>query len=323
MGLREISVIVAVASCILVTECEETRRKVNLRIESPCEDMRESQEQATQDFWELWESRVYSVQSKEMCERTFKEGINTAFNELERCLPHKYKRSIGSFAFDIAKALGKVAVSDFVRGNTRPGVFDDESILNSLEQVVHKGSRMLFDNVEESKRERMQSIRSLSDAAEKHPRELVEVAGYMPKPAWADSLALTEIAAGTADLKAIAHYCSQGRLATAELGELLEDEELQKLSPEETRLEDLRVYPAKQELEFIYTIKEQERGFWVTYGYNIMYWVGGLLLFIALYLLICIAYGLVLLHRMERNDEENARASKFIRGGDEVSEKSI
>lgn len=189
-----------------------------------------------------------------MCEKNFNDNLNAAFNELETCRPHKYRRSIASLAFDVAKTLERVAVSDFVRGNSRIGVFDDENILNSLEQVVHKGSRLLFENNEESRPERIRSIKSVSDAAEVHPRELIEVSASVPKAIWAESLTLNEIAAGTADLRAIAHHCRNGQVATVELGELLEDEDLKKLKPEDTELEDIRVYGNKQEVELIYRV---------------------------------------------------------------------
>lgn len=320
MGIKEISVIVAIASCALTASYgEEFKRKVNLKIESPCEDMKESQDLVNSDFWNVWESRIYSVRSKEMCEKNFNYNLNAAFNELETCRPHKYSRSIASLAFDVAKTLGRVAVSDFVRGNSRIGVFDDENILNSLEQVVHKGSRLLFENNEESRPERIRSIKSVSDAAEVHPRELIEVSASVPKAIWAESLTLNEIAAGTADLRAIAHHCRNGQVATVELGELLEDEDLKKLKPEDTELEDIRVYGNKQEVELIYRVLEPDQGFWNKYKFTILYSFGGLLLIITVYLLICIAYGLFLLHRDEPDFVETKRAAKSSRDEDEES----
>lgn len=59
MGIKEISVIVAIASCILTASYgEEFKRRVNLKIESPCEDMKESQDLVNSDFWNVWESRI-------------------------------------------------------------------------------------------------------------------------------------------------------------------------------------------------------------------------------------------------------------------------
>lgn len=131
MGLREISLLLTIATCVLASSGENTgsKRRVTLKIESPCEDMKSAQDSDNLDFWNVYESRIYNVFSKDMCDEKFKEASNLALAELENCPIHRAKRGLPALAFSVLKTLGRVAVTDFVRGSVRDGDLHDDSVV--------------------------------------------------------------------------------------------------------------------------------------------------------------------------------------------------
>lgn len=61
--------------------------------------------------------------------------------------------------------------------------------------------------------------------------------------------------AGAANLKTIKRHCSNGKLATREIGEMLELEAMSQLDPEDTIIESLIVHEKEREFEISYRVR--------------------------------------------------------------------
>lgn len=76
-----------------------------------------------------------------------------------------------------------------------------------------------------------------SDSAYSHKPEFEATRYKMPTIVWSQAGIYGEIAANTANLQAITRLCSQGKMATKILGELMGDDVIGAIDPDDTIIE--------------------------------------------------------------------------------------
>lgn len=109
----------------------------------------------------------------------------------------------------------------------------------------------------ESKKERLNYLSTVSETTPHHPDETNEVVFWIPQMIWASAHVQDEIVAGAADLKTVAHYCRRGKVATAELAELVGDSSIAEADPEDTEIIEVNLNIHKRELDILYVVKEE------------------------------------------------------------------
>lgn len=97
-------------------------------------------------------------------------------------------------------------------------------------------------------------IRIFSDTADEHSSATEEEVKYFSKSIWLVTKIHREILANSANMQALINKCQKGQLATKELAELTNFEDLYKIEPKQTRLLSIENPEHDASLEFKFRV---------------------------------------------------------------------
>lgn len=219
-------------------------RKVRVDVNNPCGELNayyvDPYDIAKQKW--LGTNRVYEYNqfNSYICNQTFVDGVNSAFDQLELCAKSRNKRDLIGHIGAIARVV--TGVTDFLTSRT---AVDGTEDLAELGKMVSESSKLLLANPTKRFNAKMQEISLYSPTATQHQIQLARVtetiAPNLQKMMWTMDHIMREVIAGVANLRTLASYCQRGKLATAELAELLNDEIIAKINPEETIIDRIEV----------------------------------------------------------------------------------
>lgn len=241
---------------------DEEPSVLRLKINDPCSKANEIENEAKGvtklgPSWDLTENSQMNVSfiqaTKLLCNATFSLRVLPAMNSIDGCLAAgRDKRDIAA----LATAVGAVAnvivgVTNLIRGAS-----DDSSYANMVSLTDRADTRLTqtLRNRETMSKETEQELRIVSDAADYHIQQIREESSQVPMLVWMSYHTIHELYAGAANLKAIRKHCLGGRLATQELGEMLEHSALMQILPEETMLVSVAVDSDNHQIEFGYRV---------------------------------------------------------------------
>ena len=157
-------------------------------------------------------------------------GIEKSLNDINECMNVLYKRDLLSLAIDAGSDLVGVGVTSFVKNYfRRSNGGDTNGLVDVMSGMISQTSRKIFNG--ENIQDRVRAIRSVSESADNHDREVRELSRVLLKMLFAASYAQEEIIAGLANLKTLAIYCKKGQVATKELAELTRLQDLKTVEP--------------------------------------------------------------------------------------------
>lgn len=138
-----------------------------------------------------------------------------------------------------------------------------------------------------------------------HPEEVGQMAEFVPKPIWVVSHTLNETAAGFNNLQAIANKCKKRQLATYALGEMMEDEEIGKIDPKDTVLDDISVDRSSTEITFSFRRLPPKESWWSIHKDIMLFGVGGAISIILVWVLATIGHVIYKMQKATTPGEEN------------------
>lgn len=197
--------------------------------------------------------------TNKLCHTIFDTKVIAGMKEVDDCMYHyKYKRYLAAVVGTVSSVANIVlGVTNFIRGAYEPINTDLKvEAMNQLSQRVESSSRLVLLDSATRDQEEQRELRIVSDSAEHHLQQIREVSEQVPMLVWLAYHTTHELYAGVANLKAIKNHCSRGRLATLELAEMLEYEELGQIYPDETTLVSVNVNAKEREINFVYQVED-------------------------------------------------------------------
>lgn len=261
--------------------------KVVLYIKDPCEALKEAQEKTWssipmfQDF-DMAERDGYNEMHMRHCRYHFKNKLQDVMSRLKMCTHRRYKRSITGLVIGKALEVMTLGVTNFVVSR-----FDDvidagaaavEYLCDSAARAANKMLRGTDDSVEE----RMHDVEAVSALAQYHHEDLDGLVKTIPNMIWSSAHVHNEIIAGVADLRVVAKRCRDGKLATREMGELLDSQDLAAIHEEDTEILEMYVDDDSNKIEVIFMVHIHH---WYDFIVMQKYWIAaGILSLISLIL---------------------------------------
>lgn len=95
-------------------------------------------------------------------------------------------------------------------------------------------------------------------SSQRYSREIDQESKKMPGLFWAIARAYGEIFANSANIRTITSYCNNGKVATMELSELMNNVALRSIDPEKTRFIEVSAGPYEKSLEFTLEVEIEE-----------------------------------------------------------------
>lgn len=238
-------------------------QRLTLKLDNPCRQVLLAEEQHRGKI-ALNEATKFNTtvieMTKQFCNSTFHENILPALEGLNGCMPAaRVKRDLAAVASVAGSVAGIVAgVSNLIRGTSEETTSATKrETIEHLAKQVEETSRLTLSDNSSKNHEEERELQVVSETATLHPDEAKEAAKDIPMVLWMANHALHELKAGVANLKAIKQHCSQGHMATKEIGELIEHQGLLDLDPNWTELISVMVNAENREVEFTYKIERR------------------------------------------------------------------
>lgn len=216
--------------------------KKTLHVVKPCQDVIRIQERG----------RPINVQFlhaiTQICNEQYKEEIQPLLRDMSQChpKPDSIKRDI---MVDLLTLAGS-AVYNFFRSRSMPETDSRDSMITSFYKSYSQ--QELFD-IDSSR-----FVSSYSPSSTHHLSEIEQQQTYLKPLIWSIAGAQAEMIAGGAMFRVITQYCMRGRVATIELAELLDDEELSFIDSAETNLLWVQSYNDNMSFRFVYQVQSKK-----------------------------------------------------------------
>lgn len=191
----------------------------------------------------------------QLCKSIFDSRITPALSDLSGCLTHsRNKRDIATM-IGVANTVAGiiVGVTNLLKGagqEVSPG--GTKEVLTTLSNEVEESSNRMLKDKGTKGSEVEKAIEIVSDLSTKHMEQLKEIVESVPLLVWMFNHISNELYAGIANIKAIQMHCTKARIATQELAEILEIEQLGEIQPTQTKLEAINVDSRLMIVEFVY-----------------------------------------------------------------------
>lgn len=186
-------------------------------------------------------SSSFNIYIEKSCKYLYGEHIIPLIEQVQNCNNNKKKRkrSILSKLKLVETVL--LIITDFINIKKATSDLNNyETSLQLLEEPLEtlttkflKSKELMLPNI-------IKQIERVSSSALKHQKYTDKFATQMPLEGWGYIHIMSELIAGAANLKAIVDHCKNQQVATTELGEILNDENISQTNPNDTIIEDIR-----------------------------------------------------------------------------------
>lgn len=226
-----------------------------IKMTSPCEDVNKAYERVKETKGELsasaWVNVTLPALTKKMCEQAFNEKLVPAFHELAKCQQPRPKRNIiAAVGTAMNVAYG---VTNLLRGLTETGPSRARlDNYKALMEQVNIATESDLTSAEKLSGDIRRELEMVSPSATHHQEFINQQSTAIPNMIWLTTHIMSEMYAGVANLQEIQKECQQGKLATYEVAEMVEDQRMQQLQPEDTEIDFVRVNKRELEAEFAY-----------------------------------------------------------------------
>lgn len=243
-------------------------RHLTLKMNNPCSSAQAAEEELRGPV-EINEEAKFNVSlieiTKNICKSTFDKRVVPAFNDIKDCLQPfdanqtRDKRDLAAVAGIVSTAASViVGVTNLIKGSSGEAAISNKGdTLRELEKVVDAGSKLALTNRATRSSESEREIMIVSETSQSHLAQVREESAKVPMLVWTTFHVANELYAGAANLKAIKQQCSLGRLATTELAEMLENESLASILPDDTVLRSITVNSHDRIIEFVFSVERE------------------------------------------------------------------
>lgn len=238
---------------------EKATAKLILKVNNPCLAVEQAENAALNrtkiEFNTSSKLNALLMQaSKTYCNHLYDNVIVPELRSLDECVVSREKRDIGAIVSAVtATAHAVIGVTNLIKGSSEPAsIKDKDSVINELTKVVESETKMALANRALMSSEEQQDMAIVSPYAYDHKDELVAESENIPMTLWQLSHSMHEIHAGSANIRAILKHCKNAQLATHEVGEMMEYEELMDTDPEDTKLKSIQINEKENEVTIIY-----------------------------------------------------------------------
>lgn len=266
-----------------------------ISITDPCREIvQRIQEMATQPV----HSPTAAV-ANQTCFELYTKDVIGALRELKGCrIPTRRKRDLLSSVTLAAQVV--IGATNFIKGlstSSLPGS-ETETIRRLRQEVTYASADALIDP-EAVTHENMVDIETHSPSAVYHLEESKRAALHMPIAMTITSHAMAEIMAGAANIRRMSTLCREGQLATYEVAELIEVDELSSVRSNDTELITMNVDIGLGQVDTTYYIYD-------AYDVDLKYAMDTAFMIMAL-------FGIIVLHRLHRHlRPDNVKTNELL-----------
>lgn len=235
MNIRKnLTILVALLATFSVVQVNNSAKlttlKVEIDINSPCHQLKEFAEGGHTSWARSLSYEVSFVRHVlEYCQHLYEYAIEQELSKMDRCIPSRIKRQIMDAI--VAGTRLAVGVTNFITSATSN---DPGKTLVDIGRDVVESTRRLLSSGDRNQLQ-LRDVSSISETSSRHKTELIELNGQLrSRMLFAAHHVHREIIAGMANLRAITNQCEQGRVATGEVAELLDDWTIADIKPENT-----------------------------------------------------------------------------------------
>ena len=198
-----------------------------------------------------------------LCKTTYEKRVIPAFDDIAGCLPifnsiQREKRdltSVASMAYTAANIV--LGVTNLIRGSHGESAIGTKAdTLKALDKDLDNNTKVSLTDGGTRTIEQEREIQIVSESSLSHLELVREESAKVPMLVWSAFHVANELYAGITNLKAIKKHCSQGRLATNELAEMLELSSFASILPQDTKLKSVTVNTSTKEIEFVYELDQ-------------------------------------------------------------------
>lgn len=285
------SLIILIFRLSLASGVQHTTEHVaTVHFVNPCQDMIKPNFEP-----EGWQGMSLECKNSQyllhLCNEHYEGRFYKAIEAASTCNPTtRHKRQIGP-ALQIAVTAATNLITAFATRSAQ----DRSSVVDRMYQN--------FSVKELFSRTVLPFVKIHTETADNHLEKLYQEAKLMPRIIWATAKAHSEIAAASALVETIDNYCRFGRVATRELGELIDSPEISEINPMQTEIIGISRGKHSNSLTIHFIVKKQ-----VDEDINIEYLQIGLLSFCILLGITIIVY---VLHEKNKISQSAVQVNPF------------
>lgn len=185
----------------------------------------------------------YSSLNYELCHEMVNKTLFSALEDLNNCLPSAERSSrnrrnpiaIISSINSVAAAI--IGVSNFIRGLSRSTTTESqENAVTSLKEAVQSITSATINDNHLKREEVSKQLQIVSHVDGDSMQAMNDAASTMPTLYWMANHVHYELRSALANIKTITKLCKQEQLATKQVADLFDLEDLSILEPQETKL---------------------------------------------------------------------------------------
>lgn len=240
-----------------------SRKQLTIRVIDPCpitqDTVRGLKNGVNLTEEGIFNERILEV-TKRMCRNIYDTRVKPAYLALDKCSSQKPrgKRDIAtliSLANTVASIV--VGVTNFLNGSSEESsIISKHQTMDALTQQVNATTTSSLRSPAIRFAEMERELAVVSETASHHLQLIREESEAIPVLVWISHHVVQELYAGAANLKAVKKHCLVGRVATEEIGEMLEWQSIGTILPEDTVLDSVALNETAMEFEIIYRVRE-------------------------------------------------------------------
>lgn len=234
--------ILLIVLVVLAVGASATDYQVAIKFLNPCESL---------ESFEAKDSAWYFYDQPQ-CEQQLEEVFWADVMSLQACPHHRVKKDIHGF-FKTAGMEALKVVSNLLESKSEPAEYGPR--FNDLEQNV-KAFQGNFSMTHTIMSDFLDYLQMISPATKSHKAVLEQIAKKNSMKRFGVTRVQGAILSRAADIEAIKDKCMEGKMATAELGELANNETISKLDAELTTFVGVKIDKNERQVVFNFKVKD-------------------------------------------------------------------
>lgn len=267
--------------CLLVylVDARQKERTIDLDIDSPCQELR-----STYDLASLG-PQGYSINilrgncnnyQVNQCQERYDYEIQRILSEIEKCVPNsRSKRGIiDTIGYGLQLAAG---VTNFITSATESPERITDGTMQRLGSIVADTTKGIFEKKRGRNNLELLDVLAASETAKDHKDQVLDLVEQVsPNLLWANYHTIREIINGITNLRAVRDMCYRGKVATAEIAELLGDPSIAEIHPDDTQLRKVEVDKSIHRIKFWFLLEDhnEKRSYLSKHWSSIIYGIG-------------------------------------------------